>query len=464
MTSRPTSTDAPASLKLPGLNRKILHLAIPAFGALIAEPLFVIADSAIVGHLGVDQLAGVGLASTVLQSAIGLMVFLAYATTPAVARLLGAGKRAEAVAAGRDGIWLAAILGIVLATVGMLTAGPVLSALGAQGPVLEYGVSYLYYSLPGIPAMLMVLAATGVLRGLQDTRTPLVVAVAGFALNALLNWVLVYPLNLSVVGSAVGTSLAQWAMAIAYLLVVVRAAREHRVALRLDWRSLLSLGSVGGWLILRTLSLRIALLATVFVVTGQGPVNLAAHQIAMTLYNLLALALDAIAIAAQALIGRELGAANLPLVRALMRRMVWWGLGFGVVTGALLALASPWLGWVFTPDHGVQSALTAALLVLAAGQPVAGYVFVLDGVLIGAGDARYLAVVGLACLVAYLAMLWAVTVAFPPVTVSGMHDAGGHPAALAWVWVALALGYLSARAVSLGLRARGTRWQRVGAV
>lgn len=431
--------------------RDILRLAVPAFGALIAEPLFLLADSAIVGHLGVAQLAGVGLASAVLHTAVGLMVFLAYSTTPAVARAVGDGQFGKALAAGRDGVWLALLLGIVLAVAGFLAAEPLVGLMGAGGDVRSFAVDYLRWSMPGLVAMLLIFAGTGVLRGLQDTRTPLVVATAGFSLNVVLNLVLVYGLGWSVAGSAAGTSIAQWAMAAVYLVMVQRNARRHGVSLLPDWRGIRSLTKVGSWLMLRTLSLRIAILATVLVVTGQGAVNLAAHQLAMTVFTFLAFALDALAIAAQALIGKELGASNPENARLLTRTMIRWGTGFGVVTGALLAAAAPFTGALFTSDPGVQSVLTLALWALAAGQPIAGYVFVLDGVLIGAGDAKYLAVAGVVNLAAYLPLLLAVPLA---------GTAGA--AALVWVWVAFSLGYMLARAVTLGLRARTDRWMVLG--
>jgi putative MATE family efflux protein len=431
--------------------REILRLAVPAFGALIAEPLFLLADSAIVGHLGVAQLAGVGLASAVLHTAVGLMVFLAYSTTPAVARAVGHGQLGRALAAGRDGVWLALLLGIVLAVAGFWAAEPLVALMGAAGEVRSFAVDYLRWSMPGLVAMLLIFAGTGVLRGLQDTRTPLVVATAGFGLNIVLNLWLVYGLGWSVAGSAAGTSVAQWAMAAVYLVMVKRNAARHGIRLWPDWSGIRAMTRVGSWLMLRTLSLRIAILATVFVVTGQGAVNLAAHQLAMTIFSFLAFALDALAIAAQALIGKELGASNPVRARQLTRTMIRWGAGFGVVTGALLAVAAPWAGALFTPDAGVQSVLTYALWILAAGQPIAGYVFVLDGVLIGAGDAKYLALAGVLNLAVYVPMLVAVAV-------SGMSAA----AALGWLWAAFALGYMAARAVTLGLRARSDGWMVLG--
>ena len=442
----------PARTALPrGHAREILRLAVPAFGALVAEPLFLLADSAIVGHLGVAQLAGVGLASAVLHTVVGLMVFLAYSTTPAVARAIGDGQLGKALAAGRDGVWLALMLGTLLAGAGFVMTEPLVGLLGAQGQVQAFAVDYLRWSMPGLVAMLLIFAGTGVLRGLQDTRTPLVVATAGFTLNIVLNLWLVYGLGWSVTGSAVGTSLAQWAMAAVYLMMVQRIARRHGVSLLPSWRGIRGMARVGSWLMLRTLSLRAAILATVLVVTAQGTVNLAAHQLAMTIFSFLAFALDALAIAAQALIGKELGASNPARARLLTATMTRWGAGFGVVTGVLLAVAAPWVGALFTSDPEVQTVLAIALWVMAAGQPIAGYVFVLDGVLIGAGDARYLALAGLANLGVYAPLLAAVAVA-------GLAGSAG----LAWLWAAFALGYMAARAVTLGVRARSDRWMVLG--
>ncbi|MEH0108770.1 MATE family efflux transporter [Tersicoccus sp. MR15.9] len=436
-----------------GVNRRILALAVPALGALVAEPLFLLADSAVIGHLGVDQLAGVGLAATVVQTAVGLMVFLAYSTTAAVARRIGAGDRATALAMGRDGMWLGVALGVVLAVVGWFTAGPIVRALGADGAVAGFATDFLRFSMPGLIAMLLVLAATGVLRGLQDTRTPLVVAVGGFGLNIVLELALVYGAGWSVAGAAIGTSVAQWAMALVYLVILGRAFAVQHLSLRPSVAGVVAASRVGSWLMLRTLSLRVAILTTVVVATAQGPVNLAAHQLTMTMFNALAMVLDALAIAGQALIGKELGGANLPLVRALTRRMIVWGVGFGVITGVVLAVAAPWLGLLFTGDVAVRGAFTVAVLVLAAGQPVCGLVFVLDGILIGAGDARYLALTGLVNLATYLPLL------------AWVHVGGAQGvAALAWLWAAFGIGYLASRAITLSLRARTGAWMVTGAL
>ncbi|MDQ4503970.1 MATE family efflux transporter [Sinomonas sp. ASV322] len=432
--------------------RDILRLALPALGSLIAEPLFLLADSAIVGHLGVDELAGLGLATTVLGTVVGLMVFLAYGTGPAVARLLGAGQAPRAMAAARDGVWLALLLGLVLAVAGWASAPAVVHAVGGLPAVQGYAVEYLAWSMPGLVGMLVVFAGTGVLRGLQDTRTPLAVATVGFAANAALNFVFVYGLGWGIAGSAIGTSIAQLGMAGVYLAMVVPRMLHEGISLAPRWSGILAAAHVGSWLMLRTLTLRAAIFATVVVATAQGAENLAAHQLAMTMFNFLAFALDALAIAAQSLIGKELGASNAPRARELTATMVRWSLGFGLVTGAVLAACAPWIGWLFTGDRAVHETLTPALLVLAASQPVCGFVFVLDGVLIGAGDSRYLAIAGVLNLVVYAPLLvWV-----------GLSGIGG-PAGLAWLWAAFAGGYMLARALTLGLRARTGAWVVLGA-
>ncbi|TAJ48309.1 MAG: MATE family efflux transporter [Herbiconiux sp.] len=434
------------------IDRDILRLSVPALGALVAEPLFLLTDTALVGHLGEDPLAGLGIASAVLQTIVGLLIFLAYATTPAVARRLGAGDTPGAVKAGIDGMWLALGVGIVLALVAWPLAGAVIRLFGSTPAVEAEATTYLTLSLIGLPAMLVVIAATGLLRGLQDTRTPLVVAVTGFAANALLNAVLIYGAGWGIAGSAIGTVLAQWGMAAVYVVIAVRAARAQRISLRPALDGVSGAATAGGWLFVRTASLRAALLASVVVASSLGVTQLAAFQIAMTIFTTSAFMLDALAIAGQALVGHGLGASDVPRVHAVTRRLIRWGLLSGVVLGAVLAVLAPFAGPVFSPSPEVQQAVSATLLLMAAGIPLAGFVFVLDGVLIGAGDARYLALTGIVNLAMYAPLLAAVAVLQP----SGV-------AGLLWLWAAFGFGYIGARALTLGLRARGSRWIVTGA-
>ena len=436
----------------PNLNREILRLAVPALGSLIAEPMFLIVDSALVGHLGVVPLAGLGIASAVLQTIVGLMVFLAYSTTPAVARRFGAGEHTGAVRAGIDGLWLALALGTVLAVVGSLTTPWLVSLFGADAAVSEQAVIYLQLSMWGLPAMLIVFAATGLLRGMQDTVTPLWIAGLGFGLNALLNWLFIYGFGWGIAGSAAGTVVAQWSMVGAYAFVVGQLARQHEASVLPQREGLRGSARAGWWLFLRTVSLRIAFLATVYVATGLGTDELAGWQVAFTIFSTAAFALDALAIAAQALVGRGLGADDEPFVRRVLGRTVAWGAWFGVLVGGLIAALSGVIGLVFTGSHDVAALVQPALLVLAVAQPVCGVVFVLDGVLMGAGDARYLAIAGGLNLVPYVPALVALWIA---------HPTGAE--GLAWLAVCFFGVYMLARLGTLGWRIRRSAWLTAGA-
>ncbi len=429
-------------------DREILALAVPAFGALVAEPLFLMADSAIIGHLGTSQLAGLGVAGTALTTITGVFVFLAYATTAAVARRIGAGDRRAAIQQGIDGIWLALLLSVPLVLLTAALAPSVADLLGASATASPYAVTYLRISALGIPAMLMVLAATGVLRGLQDTRTPLLVAVGGFTANLGLNLGLVYGAGLGVAGSAWGTVLAQTAMAAVYVVVVVRGARRERAGLRPDAAGIRACARAGGPLMVRTLSLRAVLMLATAVAARLGDQEVAAHQIAMTLWSFLAFGLDAIAIAGQAIIGRYLGAGDAPGARVATRRMVEWGVGSGVLLGLLVVAARPLYVPLFSPDPAVQQQLSAVLLLVALTQPMAGLVFVLDGVLMGAGDGTYLAWAMLATLAAFAPLALAV-----PALGWG----------LAGLWWAMNLFMLVRGAFLLG-RVRTGKWLVTGAV
>lgn len=433
------------------LNREILALAVPALGALVAEPLFLIVDAALVGHLGVVPLAALGIASAVLQTIVGLMVFLAYSTTPAVARRFGAGNHGSAVSAGIDGMWLALGLGFVLATIGSLATPWLVSLFGADAAVSAQAESYLGISMWGLPAILIVFAATGLLRGMQDTVTPLWIAGAGFTANAALNAFFIYGVGWGVAGSAAGTVVAQWAMVAAYAVVVGRLARRHSASLRPRADSVTASARAGGWMFLRTVSLRAALLATVFVATALGTDELAGWQVAFTIFTTAAFALDALAIAAQALIGRGLGAGDEGFVRRVLGRTIAWGVWFGVVVGLIIGALSGVIGLLFTSDPAIAALVQPALIVLAVAQPVCGVVFVLDGVLIGAGDGRYLALVGVLNLVPFVPVL---------LVIAWLGTTGR--AGLAWLAVAFFGVYMLARLITLAARVRGARWLTVG--
>ncbi|WP_435849998.1 MATE family efflux transporter [Streptomyces scabiei] len=442
-----TQASAPPKATRRRHDREIITLAVPAFGALVAEPLFLMVDTAVVGHLGTAQLAGLGVASALLVTAVSVFVFLAYATTAAVARRVGAGDLRAAIRQGIDGIWLSLLLGIAVVAVVMPTAPALVALFGSSDTAAPYATTYLRISALGIPAMLVVLAATGVLRGLQDTKTPLYVAVAGFVANGALNAFLVYGADLGIAGSAWGTVIAQLGMAVAYLRVVIRGARRHGASLRPDADGIRASAQAGMPLLVRTLSLRTVLIIATAVAARLGDEDIAAHQIILSLWSLLAFALDAIAIAGQAIIGRYLGAGDAQGAREACRRMVQWGIATGSVLGLLMLIARPVFIPLFTDDPAVQKAALPALIVVALAQPVSGIVFVLDGVLMGAGDGPYLA----------RAMLLTLAVFVPAALLVPALGAG-----LTALWGAMTL-MMATRMLTLWLRSRSGLWIVTGA-
>jgi putative MATE family efflux protein len=427
---------------------EILRLAVPAFGALVAEPLFLLADSAIVGRIGTVPLGGLGVASQALTTLVGISIFLAYGTTAAVARQLGAGNTKAAIRQGIDGLWLAAMIGAVVLAVGWPLAPAIVGAFGGTAAVTAQAAIYLRISLLGAPAMLAVLAGTGVLRGLQDTRTPLLVAVAANVVNVILNATLVLGLHWGIAGSAWGTAIAQTGTAAVYLVVVGRGARRAGVSFAPDWAGLRTAAFAGASLVVRTIALQAALIITTAIAARQGDAAIAAHQVAFRIWGLLAFALDAIAIAGQAITGRYLGAGDAAGARAATNRMITWGAVYGVIFGLVVLIARPWLPDLFAVTPHVRSLLAGVLIIVAVQQPAAGVVFVLDGVLIGAGDQDYLAVTGLLNLAIFAVAAAAVVTSH-----------GG----LIALWIAFSVWLLS-RLATLTLRARSSRWLVTGAV
>lgn len=442
-----------------GQHREVLRLAIPAFLALVAEPLFLLTDAAIVGRLGIEPLAGLGVASAILLTAANIFVFLAYGTTAVVARQLGAGDRPGAIAGGIDGTWLAIALGTVTAAAVATAAEPLCRIFGASNAALEQAVIYLRISALGIPAMLVVLATTGVLRGLQDTKTPLIAAVGGFGLNIVLNLWFVHGLGWGIAGSAWGTVIAQTVMAIGLVTVLIRYARRDCVPLRAHPGRVLIAARGGIPLLVRTLALRGVLLVTTWVAASMGDVPLAAYQVTATIWTFFAFALDALAIAAQAITGKSLGAGDREKAREATALMLRWGVLGGVVLGALLLLTRPFLAPLFTPDAEVQAAIAAGLLVVAIGQPLSGLVFVIDGVLIGAGDGVWLAKAMLVTLLAYLPIV-AAAHAVGGRVVDGTN--AGDATAVTWLWVAFT-AFMAVRAALMWLRVRTGHWMVLGA-
>ena len=429
-------------------DRAIARLAVPAFGALIAEPLYLLADTAIVGNLGVRPLGGLAVAGIVLTAVFGIFNFLAYSTTGAVARRLGAGDERAAAEQGIDGIWLAAGLGLVLTLAGILLAPLIVDLMGASPSVRPFALTYLRISLLGAPFVLIALGGAGYLRGLQDTRTTLVIAVDANTVNLALEVLLVYGLDTGIAGSAWGMVVAQVLAAAAFLVVVGLTARRAEASIRPRAAGVKATAVVGSHLIVRTGSLLFALLLTTAVAARISDVAVAAHQIAFQIWTFLALALDAIAIAGQALVGKLLGADDETGARDASRRMLEIGITAGVVLGILTVALRTVLVPLFTDSSAVATLAEEVLWFVAALQPAAAAVFVLDGILIGAGDSRYLAA----------AMALATVVYLPAVGFVVAADGG-----LLLLWAAFSLWVL-ARLVGMGGRYVTDRWLVTGAV
>lgn len=427
--------------------RAILRLAVPALGALVAQPLYVLVDTAVVGHLGTPQLGGLGVASTILLTAYAVFVFLAYGTTGSVARLIGAGDERGAAHLAVQGLWFAGGLAVVTMAAVWLLGARLIDLLGPEAEVAANAEVYLRVAVLGLPGVLVTMAGTGYLRGVQDARTPLVVAVATSVLNLVLLLVLVQGLDRGIGASALATVVAQSVGGAVYAGKVIAGARRAGAALGPDRVALRRLATIGGDLLVRTAALRLSLAATTAVAARLGVVPVAAHQVTFEVLAFLSLALDALAIAAQALVGNDLGAGAADRAMATARRILVWSFGCGAACAALVVVVRIPLAGVFSDDPAVEALTAELLLWLAVLLVPAGVVFGLDGVLIGAGDNRYLA----------WAMAGAAAV-FVPL-------AGGVLAldlTIGWLWAALVVLFLL-RLGPLLVRFRRGAWLVLGA-
>lgn len=425
--------------------RRVLGLAVPALGVLAAEPLYVLVDTAVVGHLGALPLAGLALGGTLLSLVSTQLTFLSYGTTARTARLHGAGRRAEAVGEGVQATWLAFAVGLVVLVAGQLLAEPVARAMSGDPAITERAVSWLRIALFGAPLILVTMAGNGWMRGVQDAVRPLRYVLAGNALSAVLSPVLVYPAGLGLEGSAVANVAAQ---AVAGGLFL-RALAKQRVGLaprpRVMWAQL----RLGRDLVLRSLAFQACFVSAAAVAARTSTEAVAAHQVVLQLWMFLSLVLDSVAIAAQSLVGAALGAGSRRQARGIANQITRYGLALGVVLAVVFAALSQTLPHAFTSDAGVLAEIPNAWWFFVALQPVAGVVFALDGVLLGAADASFLrnATVGSAVL-GFLPMVWA----------SLVFGWG-----LAGIWTGLAL-FMVLRLVFVVARWRSGHWAVVGAV
>ncbi|HJQ73789.1 MAG TPA: MATE family efflux transporter [Gaiellaceae bacterium] len=424
-------------------DREIVRLALPALGALAAEPLYVLADTAIVGHLGRPQIAALGLAGTVLAGSFTIFNFLTYGTTAVVARASGAGQEERAARLAAQALWASLGIGIALLAVLEIVAGPLLTGLGGHGRSGQYALVYFRIAAVGLPAALVALAGQGYLRGVSNLRRPLEIVVAANLLNLVLEVVFVYVFHWGIAGSAAGTAVAQAGMGAAF---VVELLRPHAPSRRPSLAEMRPLFRIGGQIFVRTTALYASFLVAASVLARMGDAEIGAHQIAYQLFTLLALLLDAVAIAGQVIVGRMLGAGEADGAHAAAVRMIGWSVVVGLAFAAILAPLSHALPRAFTGDPRVLHQAALLWPFLAAMQPLGGAVFALDGILIGAGDTRYLMWSMLAASAVFITLA-ALALAF---------DWG-----VVGVWAALDV-LIAARLALLGPRFARRRWAVVG--
>jgi len=424
-------------------DREIVRLSLPALGALAAEPLYVLADTAIVGHLGRPQIAALGLAGTVLAGAFTIFNFLTYGTTAVVARATGAGRKEDAARLAAQALWASLAIGIALVAACEIVASPLLAGLGAHGRSGHFALVYFRIAAIGLPAALVALAGQGYLRGVSNLRRPLEIVVAANVANLVLEVLFVYGFGWGIAGSAAGTAIAQTGMGAAFVVELLRPCAASR---RPSLQEMRPLFRTGRQILVRTAALFASFLVAASVLARMGDAQIGAHQIAYQLFILLALVLDAVAIAGQVIVGRMLGAGDARGAHAAAVRMIGWSVAVGAVFAIALAPLFHALPRAFTSDPRVLHQAALLWPFLAAMQPLGGAVFALDGILIGAGDTRYL--------------MWSMIAAsalFVTLAVLALAFGWG----VIGVWAALDI-LIVARLVLLGPRFARRRWAVVG--
>ncbi len=429
-------------------DRRIVGLAVPALGTLAIEPLYVLVDTAIVGRLGTVPLAGLAVASTVLTTLITVCNFLAYGTTARVAFLRGRGDHRGGASVAAQGLWLAVVIGLVLmAAVGLGGRG-LATLVGGEGAVLDAASTYLRISAVGIPFVLVALVGNGYLRGVANTRAPLVVVVAANVLNVVLELVLVYGFDLGVAGSAWGTVVAQLLAAVWFLVLIGRQVTGEGVGAAPVGEEIVRLLVAGRHLLVRTAALLVTLALATSAAARVGEATLAGHQIAIQVHTFLALVLDSLAIPGQVLVATSLGAGDVDEARAVSRRLVRLGIAIGAGVGTAVAAASWVLPHAFSGDSAVVERATLALVLVGAAQLPAAVAFVLDGVLIGSSDFKFLKWNMLAGLMVFLPFAGAVL--------------RWHSLGIAGIWVGI-LAWMCFRAAANGMRFAGRAWTATAA-
>jgi putative MATE family efflux protein len=387
--------------------RRIAGLALPALGVLAAEPIYLLFDLAVVGRLGALPLAGLAIGGLILSTLSSQMTFLSYGTTARSARFFGAGDRASAVREGVQATWLALGLGVLIVVVVQVAAVPLVSALAAGGEIADAALPWVLIAIVGVPAILISAAGNGWMRGVQDTVRPLRYVVVGFAVSAVLCPLLVYGWlgmpRLELAGSAVANLVGQWLAALLFLWALL----AERVSLRIQPSVLQAQFVMGRDLVLRTLAFQACFVSAGAVAARFGAAAVAAHQVVLQLWSFLALALDSLAIAAQSLVGAALGAGQFSNAKSVARRVTAFSAVAALVLAAVFAAGASVLPSVFTNDREVLDAIRVPWWFLVAQLPINGIVFALDGVLLGAGDAKFMRnATMMSALVGFLPLIW----------------------------------------------------------
>lgn len=421
-------------------DRSIIALAIPALAALAADPLYSLVDTAFVGNLGTRQLGAVAIGSAAFTASFWLFSFLIYGVTARVGRALGGGDAESAAGIGVHALAMAMVIGLVVAALGSLFAGPVVRALGAGAGVAGYAESYLSIRVLSAPAVLIANVGHGWLRGARNTRTPMYIATAGAAANVGLDYLLIYPLGLGVQGAAWATVIGQMGAAVAF--VIVLRPRLRGAGRRFNAVVVRSLVKIGGGLVARTGALLGGVTLATAVAARMGIVALDSWQIAQQVFLLLAFVLDSVAIAGQALVAHHLGAGSAQEAREVGRRLLEWGVLLGAVLAILVFAVRAPIARIFSQDPEVIAAAASLLGWVALIQPLSALAFTFDGVLIGASDTRFLA--------------WAMVASsllYAMVALASLE--------LSWGTAGLAAGstlWLLARTATTAARWRGGRW------
>ena len=393
-------------------DREIAALAIPALATLAIDPLVSIVDTAWVGRLGTDELAALAVASAVFAAAFSIFGFVHLTVTPLVAGEVGRGDLPRAGTVARGAFVISALIGVAVAAAAWFLADPVASVISSTGTVAVEAASYLRVRFLALPAMLVTMVGHGVYRGHSDTRTPLRVAIGLNIVNLVLDPVLIFGAGLGVTGAAWATVVAQGLAAVWFLwLVLVKDRRDlgtdepYSGVGSLPIRSILS----AGWpLMIRSAALLTSITATTLAAARIGTVEVAAHQIALQVWLFLSFVLDAYAVAAQPMVGTDLGAGKVDAARDVSKRLLFLGFVTGVTLSGLVAVSGLFVADVFSAADDVAGELARVYGFVVVLQPLTALVYVYDGIGIGASAFRFLAISMVVAAVATIATLWMV--------------------------------------------------------